>query len=524
MSKQFDKNKHQGKGPRARRSRSRREEIRDKEEEYKDEKGNSYPLNNHPSWYFDDPTLASQVSRFSFNQFIGQSNLFTGSSINWDVPVTMQLFFNPSPGFNSPNDPGFSGINQAGIKLYTALTSGNAKNAQYAPQDVTTLMLALGEVLSMSEMLRRALGLAFTYNKRNWAYARDIIAAAGVEPESMLANLAKYRLLFNTTVNEINKIAFPATIKYFEKCVYMYSHVWLDSESPMSQTYIYLPMSTWELDENTYEGGTILKTKMIWNGDVPREFEDLLAILRGMIDNILESATFNYIYADVLRLFGDGGLYTVPFITEDYVVVPEYDPLALLQINNATSIGVPNGTQFVATGDSPQTPANDVYPMPVPAGGGRGNRLIYCPQWNNVSSPFDKGVILNFPHSMGDPDETQRIESTRFVSMITNHDGTDVTDGAALPDHYLCSVIIKGPGDATIIAFDATYYDMVSEPTADEMIQFASTFAVFDDAPRLYCGYRGSITNVLGDLDFFTTIDYEYLTNVNKLAYATLFT
>lgn len=516
--------KYSGKSNRSGKGRySNKGEVKE-EMEVKD----SYPLKNDPNWYFDDATLADMVSSFSFNQFIGAQGGFINDSAydQYALENFMRIALNPCPGW-ADQSAGFSGINQVGMKLYTMLSSGNSKNTVYAPQDVTTLLLALGEVLSVSEAARRALGLAFTYNKRNWTYAKDIIHLLGFDADDLLKNLAQYRIWFNTVVNQINKIAFPADIKYFEKCVMLYSGLYLDSESPMAQTFAFVPFSTWDIDETSYPQGTILKTIALFDSDTRTYLmSQYLQILETKINLILSSATFNYIYADVLRLYGESGLYTIPYVTEEYFVTPEYNPMMLLQLNNMTPIGRPSAAALDLTRGV--TPNNDVYPDV------NNNRLLYMPQFAEAfaANPdvWKEPIPLNFPHSMGNPDVTQRIESTRFVArLLCEVDSTgNLITGAALPDHYVVAFwTFKSNGTvAAGIASPYIFYDDTQASVPKSILDATDALTKFDRAPRLYCCKNVapySVTNIVGDIDYYTDIDYVYLNRVNQLAFLGLF-
>lgn len=478
-----------------------------------DERGKEVPVNNNPSWYFKDAILADQVSSISFNQFLGAQQDFDPAEYYNIIPSAMRILFNPSAGYSMMSQA-FSGINQAGLKQYTTLSANNAKTSQYAPQDITTLELALGQIIAVSEVGRRALGLAFTYNKRNWTYPSGIIEVAGFDSADLFNNLAKYRLAFNTLVNTINRIAFPADIAYFAKCQYMYSHIFLDSESPMAQSYVYLPQTSWVVDETTYDGGTILKTIDLWSANSKMTFQTYLTKLTTMINGVLESLTFNYIYADVLRLYGESQMYTVPFIEEGYLVMPEYDPLALLQINNANWCGSPNGTQFSA--ETGETPSNDVYPDVVR------NRLLYMPQFT-AANGFGYDKIINFPHSMGNPDVTQRIECTRFAMSVTYPGGRCVS---TMGDHYVTTISVWR-GGTFIFELGPQYADSTAL-TVDQaagLEQILSLLVKFEWGPRkYYCDPNNHrVHSMVGDIDYYTTIDYDYLRRVNDLAMVSLF-
>lgn len=472
---------------------------------YVDETGKEQPMNNDVSWYFDNALLADQVSSISFNQFIGTKNTFNFTEFN--PPVSAVFMLNPSVGWMDETDPTYTGVNQQGIKLYTQLSSGNAKTTQYAPQDVTTLILALGEVISLSEAARRAMGLAFTYNKRNWSYAADVIHSLGFNAPDLFSNLAAYRIRFNTIVNKINKIAFPDNIRWFKKCAYLYSHVFMDSESPMAQSFMYRPYSSWIIDE-TGEDGTILRTLDI---DLYSDMSVFLDKLEDVIDAILGAATFQYIYADILRLYGDAQLYTIPFLTEDYIVVPEYDPLAKLQINNATIIGEPTGTER----DQNVTPKNDVWPIAL------SNKLAYSPEFQQYHHPME--AIVNFPHSLGNPDVVQRVEATRFMSLFASKQPGEDMSNKALADHYVVKVFFYGPASEELFELRSSFVDDIIDPRAT-VTKVMAVMSEFDGIFRLYTDDTATHGDyVFGDLDYFTTVDLQYLTKVNELMYACIY-
>jgi len=475
--------------------------------------------NNHPALYYGDKELMEQASSFSMNQFLeADGTPFKGQFKDIKVPAIMNMYFNPSPGFTLGKNTSDGGINIAAMKLYTKLSSMNAKTTQYAPQDVATLMLALGEIVSMYTWTKRVFQVVFLYNKRNWAVPQALIRSMGVNYSDFIQHVADYRLQFNAIVNSINQISFPGDIRWFEKCATMYSHLYVDSESPMAQMYVFNPATTWIVDETSSDVGTILKTKdwcldqTVTNGARRfRTMQEVLNELSDMIQAILNSATFNYIYADVLRLVDPQNLLTMPYIIEGDGIGTEFDPMMLLQINNAIVVSQPQGA-----GSESRTPMNDVYPVPEV------NALRYAPQVSIAGSLGTK-TIVNFPHSMGKPDVDQRCEAVRMITLLDGDAEFNVTD-AAMPDHYcvLCSIINDASTDSSPTAQHILYSSRNYTDTSVE-----SQIGLFDYAPRIF--YRtgdtaDTINKMWGDLDFFTEIDLTYLKKVFDLGYVHMFT
>lgn len=149
---------------------------------------------NDPNWYFLNSDVARQVAAISFDQYLGVTSTVPGSYVDasdndqeidykLNVPSILVLGINPSPGIA---DTSTEGINLAMLKLYSTLSSQNAKTTAYAPQDLAILMLQLGEVISIMEHMRRAFGIAFTYSHRNRTLPKQILSAMGFDPDDFL--------------------------------------------------------------------------------------------------------------------------------------------------------------------------------------------------------------------------------------------------------------------------------------------------------------------------------------------------
>lgn len=222
---------------------------------------------NDPNWYFLDRNVADQASSFSFDEYLGiysnfhyqqaKGTVLNKRNIVIDVPAICAIACNPCPGDTSQVQ---TGINVASLKNYSTLSSMNAKTTQYAPQDLTTLTLALGEVVSVLEHMRRAFGVAFLMNQRNRAVPRKLLEMMGFEPEDFLTNLAGHRLAFNSLITAFNKIPFVDNVSYTFKCADMYQKVYADSDSTMAQIVFMRPYSTWTLDETASDQGSVLAT------------------------------------------------------------------------------------------------------------------------------------------------------------------------------------------------------------------------------------------------------------------------
>lgn len=212
MGKYESKNKKNGQrnrnsgAQRGRRNASRNNNIQEKNMAGDSEQLDSTGRHNDPNWYFTDSVLAEQASSFAFDSYMGVKSLMRiqGQDGNGDpanqlpgyytAPSIMAIKLNPCPGDTSTIQ---TGINMAALKMYTQLSNQNSKTTQYAPQDLTMLLLAVGEAISLVEHIRRAFGFAFTYNQRNRELPRRVLEFMGFDVDDFMSNLAQHRIDFN---------------------------------------------------------------------------------------------------------------------------------------------------------------------------------------------------------------------------------------------------------------------------------------------------------------------------------------
>lgn len=485
---------------------------------------------NDPNWYFEDATLADQVSQLSFQQLGGLPIFYENR--NFSVPNLVKIFLNPCPGvirtqdYDNPDLNKTSGINLAGFRIFSMLSAYTGRIATYGPQDISTMILAMGEVISMMEWIRRCFGIANASSMRNRSYPREALRwGCMVDDSDFFVSYADYRNRFNTYVTLVNQLPIPKGIKYFDKCAALYEKVYLDAESSMAQSLITVPFTTWTLDEESDQRGTILKTTKWASNDqftdpitTPRKMGDYLDILDGMIGALLNSSTLQVVYTDLLNLAVKQGqeFWKLDFIPDGYLVVPEYNEGVLLQMHNAAMTGAPSvQTSEIATPHV--TPYNDVVPNP------NSNTLYYNPAFGtlyliaNQHSRTGDSIIIDMLTS--NPDVVSRVECTRYSSISgTVHfgDNKKMCD-AVLPDHYVVAVALSHnaavpvPGDLEF--FNGSCIGTPDFPTA------VAAASVIDWFPRIYeidmsdYSYTG---NVAGDLNFYTVVDQNYLRRLHQ--------
>nr|AVX53814.1 putative capsid [Marmot picobirnavirus] len=500
--------------------------------------------NNDPNWYFTNKEIAAQVAQISFSGFLGVKGSFDipSARIEWDstnkefdkfeataetnVATIMGISLSPSPGYlANPVD----GTNLAALKNFTNLSAINAKTTNYAPQDIQLLILAMGEVVSVLEHMRRAFGVAFTYNQRNRSMPKALLRTMNVEPDDFLSNIPSYRMRFNSLITLVNTIPFPGNIAYIFKCADLYQHVYTDSESSEAQLYVMIPKFTWLFTEEYDDQGAGLTTTQLWGGSTWK-MSNWLNTAELMVENLLNSATFNYIYSDILNFAGKTGtkLLYLDYLLEGYSVLPEYNQNFLLQVHNATVIGRP----LQDTANSYGTRLNDVSSDVTR------NCLKYMPNMfsgiaiqSSIPTVVRPTVLIDCLNDH--PSVEDIIELTRFTVAVnpTFSGSTIPTQGGRycvpeLPDHYINGLAIYRPGSGDDEVSQSTETSGLYCPPAgggftSTHLKLVSLASQFDWAPILYV-YFGDTLWPTGNLNYFTTLGIDWFRNVNQLTFQSL--
>lgn len=457
---------------------------------------------------------------YSINGFTGiPLNLYDGKSDSiggFISPTTllasiMRVAINPSPGYIGSN-PMDAPINRNGYNLFTQLSSVNAKTTQYAPQDITMAILAVGELQSMYTFIARSLSLPYVYNYRNRAYPILATNASGLDYQDLKSNLANYRVRFNLLCTLADSIYFPDQFDYFKKCKLMYSHITMDGDTATAQTYITVPASTWVLDESSSSTGTKLRTVELIKYGKFYKLAEILDVFEEQILALLNSSTLNYVYSDINNYATKYGmsLFKLEPVAES-ATIPVYTmqegKIFLNQIMNATIMGRPNaGTQDVTS--DPNT-----------------NAIIYRPTFTASTPTWNLNKLMNFYEY---PTFKEKADYASFVAAGYSDLGGDqlTTTEAILPDHYVTDLFIFRSTDATQSMLITGNYVEVSQV---DQVKYLAEMSNFDYAPILLTTFHDAeksgfeITGVLGDIGYYTTLNRQQLELINYTALTSLF-
>lgn len=501
-------------------------------------KGKGEPLSkgtrdNDPNWYFTDSKLAEQVSQLSFQNMVGTGPI----GGKFDYATILKFKFNPSIGctYSWSRATGFgvdmginAPVNAMAVKIYTLLSSYTGRTSTYAPQDITTMICAQASLLEVVEATRRIFGILQTTNVRSRILPTKLINSMGIQAADLYANIPAYRMRFNSIITRANQIPLLGNITMLQKSRDFYQRIYLDAPSPMAQIFYYVPATAWQLDESSYEEGTICKTVSLpFDSQSPAPMSALLDIMEELLNALLESSTLQIIYSDLINLANKTSMnfFSYDYLTEDYVVLPEYNANALLQMHNLailklsgqfnpadelTTLEVNRTTETVKG-----TKANDIVPNVAT------NSVIYNPVFtymSNMENVDSSGFLIDF--DVENPSIEDKIEAMRMSFMpsnipLTRTGSTTVigSAGSTVTDHYCIGMDIYD-------SLGNWYYTLANSFSLPGAAKPKAMLTQVDHAPIL----RDFDNNVLyGELNYWTTVSFEYLERVNQFMLLGLF-
>lgn len=430
---------------------------------------------NDSSFYYTDMALRDQICNFSFNEYLGRpipyKNAFGWNMVENYPASLMCIQLNPSVAPTGDPDLGRAvGINLAGMKNFLAYSADNNKQTLYGPEDVTGLIMALGECLKMISHASRCFGLLNYFNKRDWTAPRQFFNAMDIDFDDFVANAADYRIKLNTLIAALDKMPIPSNIAYLNKCSNWFQTVYLDQNGPMAQCYMFVPYSTWVLDEAGTTQGSVLTTTYVaysefnsgdtWDGNFTR----ILTILEDQINALLTSSTMQYIFSDLLRKNNQGKqpIANVAGVPDGYTIAfAKSDEIALF-IHNMVTVGPPVDQdwkhELYTHGN---TGLNDVWLSAEHAG------VIYNPEFYPAAWHNSKwGYWDNFAPGVG----PQRYTST----------------GLLIIESLISDYFVEPSAEAKIAATRLSARGKVRMDTSDG-VQFYMNNMAFCDAYVVHC-------------------------------------
>lgn len=490
----------------------------------KDNKPGNTPVND-PAQFIpsSETSLLDSLTWFTFPQVMGrdftlkQVPLYTGAEglIKLSLPTASQIRLSPSIGGSTKSalDP----INVAATNIYVRLSARNNKTTSYAPQDVMTLVLAMGQIIAMEEYIRRALKITFNVNSNNLSVPRGYFKAMGIDFDDYRANIADYRDRFNVIISSINAITFMADIPYIGYCKDIYSRIFKDSVTNMYGVHIPVPGHTWQISEVEYFDGTILKDVDVVEQNSTKVLGYYMTILEDMITSFKLSSTFNVIYSDILALYDKDHFNTIeiPLFSPAEQLEYDYNIMFNIMLRHGTIIGDNYGELVDSADPDGERTRNTVFPSAAE------NILYQDFVFKRVDDYLMWNRLVNF-YETNSPDANTRFEMTRWMAIGGVVSDEEFSDGSlAIREPVIQNTFINSVdlylGDDRIVGYTSNVVNVARS----NLTGFITLHTKMANLPMqvlatLNDGHEITTAQFTDDLDAWSSVDLQYLTNLRN--------
>lgn len=378
---------------------------------------------NDPQWYFKDTNILRDTASFSFNTALG-SNINLGlmypdkksPSVFTSIPGLLTMTVAPVPGISRDAQ---SPANIAAQNVYSFVRYKNSGASNYDAPDLMLYLLAMDSVFACWNWMKRIYGFASTYSQTNRYQPKAYMLANRVDIEDVYSNLADFRAYLNMAANRISAFCVPANMTYMVRHSWLFSNVYKDSDTLKAQEYMYVPAFFYAFDEmSSSTGGQLVPVNVMLDYDSSSPtglltVAKLKAMLDGIINALQYSEDIGVMSGDILKAYGEGGLFKLSTFDPDYRVEAVYSQEVLTQFENAHLFNYPqiratsNLEKFVITQD-PNT-----------------NYIVFQPTLT-VGVTTRNGDYINF--HWADPTPEQVIVASRInYTGYANSTGTTFT-------------------------------------------------------------------------------------------------
>lgn len=491
---------------------------------------------NDPSDYIPNEMLRKQVGSFTYNTTIGIRDVLQTSSSEGDIfgstalgnIMQIDLFANIGVdaemiGTSSPR----TGINAAALKLYNKYSADNGKTTKYLPEDIAMAIVMVGEIESAIAHYQRAYGIAFTMNYRNRTFPKNLLKAMGFNPDDFMLHLSESRLRMNSLISRCLNIRIPKSVNYLKKCYNLYSHIFYDKGSAMGQYYVTRPYGFFKYYEEYVPGDERdLVEAQFYILPENISVSSYLDVVEDMIDRVLSSSLFNYVFTDVVRNAQRQGVEMLGFdyIPEIYMVVPEFSEMFMTQVHNATW-GFFDDLSTYKISDSVQNLSiysNLTIKKDVSTEGAKRVSLLY-----------GGDQILDFPYT-DNPTYDDAIDAVAFKTSCDYLQVGGANDGEyavrAIPDHPIHGLkmnrLMTWSNGTILNDFVPVQFafDLSDTATLPGIMHVNLGLETFDVRPLRYLYYDDRFPrNVEGALNFWTTVHPRQLARIFDFYFLGLF-
>lgn len=457
---------------------------------------------NDFEWYNRVPAITGDAANILFSWPTGKPlSLKADGTYKWVAPGIQTLYLAPNYGLTSDVT---SPLNIAAQQLFSYMRKDQTSTSVFDRPDVMLYNLAIADVFSYLEFLRRTYGIARDlYSDINLYAPRHLLYAANIDADDVLNNLADFRYGINVLIRQIATLAVPAVMTIFPRKAFLYSSLYTEGSSAKDQLYQYAPAGFYKFSLNTdtkagqldyvqfldpTKIGSTTPTGMM-------KVKDLLIFGRQLINALLDSGDAGIISGATLRTFGEATI-KMNYLPEDYTVVPTFDIVVLEQMKNATVLqynwyNKPSLTQEPATNNLQFIPELDVSPT--------GQTAAYS---RYLTAALDIMQFKKFLQTTtSELNSALILENSRLIAGLVQEDAEQPT----VLQIYAGSEICVG---CSFWKADTDIGGLSSYAIPKRLEHITLLFLISNDASELASGYGGGPYRTLELLQSLSAFDF----------------
>lgn len=298
---------------------------------------------NDPNWYANDPSLLRDAASIPFSWATGTATNMGNQYVSLNDPKAMVTF--PNGGVCGIEltpvvcaSEYVSPVNIASNNFYTFIRHVNSGHVNYDAPDLMLYILAMANVYSYINWMCRVYGIATLYSQRNRFLPHGLYAVEGIDYDNLAGNLADFRYGINLLINQAASLSVPSNMTLFLRQAFLYQNVYTEGVSIKDQLYMYYPGNfyIYGLDEESagcltpIDGGlTSFKTK---------GYTGLLELGKKILNAVIASEDCQIMSGDILKAYGDSGVFKLNTLAPDYALTPIFDIAVLEQMANAVLV------------------------------------------------------------------------------------------------------------------------------------------------------------------------------------------
>lgn len=480
---------------------------------------------NDPKWYTNNQQLVLDAGSFSFNTPAGAilKGLYPDGRDTAFAGI-MSLRVLMTPGVS--DDP-FSPINIAARSMYDMVNYKNSRNFSYDAPDLMTYAYSVASAYSYWAWMQRTYGILNTYSQINRYIPDALCRAAGTDPDDIRLNMAQFRYYINLFARKINVLAVPAGMPIFERYMWLFTNIYMDSNNLKAGLYVMRPYGFYKFREDIKDGSAAQMVTM------PKEYmklSDIISYGDQLAEALLSSQDINNMSTDVLKAY-EGNVMSLPDTPAEYGVIPVYNEAVLNQLHNAKAFG-----DFII--DAPSQSSEGVYTL-----GSSGNlvqdatsgHLLYSLELSdNTYLAKLKADSVLLDTGIENPTPEDVFEMTRLIPMANLTSGNLEDCGADIIVDYSIYTIAVGTKGAELqknIKRMPTYTFIPETMTQGvyNVAEMCDEVTKFDWHPFIYItivksDQSISKTSIVGDTYNYTTISRNSLAKLHEAALLSMFT